>query len=461
MPRPRSPLKSLAATLDRSDALVALFDEQRQLVYASAACAKWLGVSEDELTGRVAIYSSEPQNDPLDAAVAKISPPADAFQGTASEARIVGSDQRAARFVPLAVEGNRWAVLLVADHALAAASDRPRSALSDWHAALAQVRAQLPSGLQSEYLAGDHLLVRRLRDQVQVAAKAKTRTVVVGPRGSGAAEIAAVIHVVGGGRGDGLIPIHCPLQDAETLQAAIRAVSRKVSRGDRPPAILLRDVHLLPAPAQQELLGFLQLPGFDVRLLATSRMPLAALVRKEKFSAELAALLATLELRVPPLTDRPEDIPLLAQLFLERCNLQRASPFRGFVPEAIEQLVAYNWPENVEELAHTITQACERSSGPWIIASDLTERLRANWQDLALPRRVAEPINLDAELAEAEKNLLSQALASAKGNKSEAARLLSISRPRLLRRLVQLGLVSTQEVIDFQPLDDKPSQEAS
>jgi DNA-binding NtrC family response regulator len=462
MSRPRSPLKSLAATLDRSDALVALFDDQRQLVYASEACARWLGVRAGDLTGRIAIYSTEPQSDPLDAAVARISPPADAFQGTAGEGSITGpSDQRLARFMPLALESSRWAVLLIAEGVPAAAPDRARSASSDWHAALAQMRAQLPNGLQSEYLAGDHPLMRRLREQVQVAAKSKARTVIVGPRGSGAAEIAAVIHVVGGGRNDGLIPLHCPLQDAETLQAAIRAVSRKASRGDRPPAILLRDVHLLPPPAQQELLGFLQLPGFDVRLVATSRVSLAALAKKGKFFTELAALLGTLELRIPSLAGRPEDIPLVAQLFLERFNSRNGSPFRGFVPEAIEQLVAYDWPENVEELGKTILQTCERSSGPWIIASDLTERLRGNWQDLALPRRASEPINLDAELAEAEKNLLSRALAQAKGNKSEAARLLSVSRPRLLRRLVQLGLVATPDVIDFQPLDDGSSQEAS
>jgi len=326
MPRPRSPLKSLADVLERVEALVALFDEQRQLVYASDACARWLGANADDLTGRTAIYSSEPQNDPLDAAVARISPPADVFHGTASEGRIVGvSDQRLARFVPLAMEGSRWAGLLIAEDASAAALDRPPSALSDWHSALAQARAQLPSGLQSEHLAGDHALMRRLREQVQVAAKSKVRTVIVGPRGSGTAEIAAVIHVIGGGRNDGLIPLHCPLQDAETLQAAIRAVSRKASRGDRPPGILLRDVHLLPSPAQQELLGFLQLPGFDVRLLATSRISLAPLAKKERFSAELAALLGTLELRVPPLADRPEDIPLLAQLFLERFNSQQGA----------------------------------------------------------------------------------------------------------------------------------------
>lgn len=462
MARSRSPLKSLAATLDRSDAIVALFDEQRRLVYATAACGAWLGIAAEELPGRLAVYSSEPQADPLDAAVARISPPPDAFTGTLSNTLISSAaSQRRARFLPLPVGEGRCAVLLVAESELTDDdSAAPRSATSDWHAALAQVRAKLPAGLQSEYLAGDHPLMRRLREQSQVAAKSKSRTVIIGPRGSGAAEIAAAIHVLGGGRSEGLVPLYCPLQDAETLQAAIRAVSRKGGR-ERAPAILLRDVHLLPQAAQQELLGFLQLPGFDVRILSTSRVALAAHAKKERFSAELAALLTTLELRVPPLADRAEDIPLLAQLFLERFNLKGGSSFRGFVPEVIELLVAYQWPENVEELGRMVTEVCERSAGPWIVASDLSQRLRGNWQDLAHPRRELESVDLDAFLAAAEKDLLSRVLIQAKGNKSEAARLVGISRPRLLRRLVQLGLISTQDVIDFEPLEDKPSQEAS
>src|SRR4051812_35917411 len=112
MPRPRSPLKSLAATLDRSGALVALLDDRRQLVYASAACGAWLGVDCEELVGRTAVYSSEPQADSLDAALARLAPPPDAFTGQASETVLAsanGVERRQARFVPLPLEGGRYA----------------------------------------------------------------------------------------------------------------------------------------------------------------------------------------------------------------------------------------------------------------------------------------------------------------------------------------------------------------
>jgi len=464
MVRSRSPLKSLATTLDRSDALVALLDDKRRLIYASAAVGRWLGVDEQQLLGRTANYSSEPQRDPFDAALARLAPPPEAFKGEAVETMLpaVGEGQALrARFLPVSQEGGKFAVLVVAREDSIAETTSPRGLSADWHAALAKLRAQLPASLQNDYLAGEHPLLRRLREQVELAAKSKARIVVVGPRGSGTQEIATLVHTVGGGRNDGLATLRGPLQDAETLQAAIRVLSRQrgKSPGERGPAILLTDVHLLPPAAQQELLGFLQLPGFDLRIIATSRAPLAALAKKEKFLPELATLLSTLELRVSPLRERAEDVPLLAQLFVERFNAQGGRQFRGLVPEAIEQLVAYDWPENVDELGTMILETCERAAGPWIIASDLPERLRANWQDLARPKRGDETIDLDAFLAEVEKELMTRALAQAKGNKSEAARLLGVSRPRLLRRLLQLKLVK-EEAIDFQPLDE-PSQEAS
>jgi transcriptional regulator with PAS, ATPase and Fis domain len=462
MPRSRSPLRSLAALLDQSPALVALLDHKRRLIYASVACGQWLGVEEQQLLGRTANYSSEPQRDPLDAALARLAPPPEAFAGKSSEAVLPAVGQirsLRARFLPLPLDDNMFAVLVVARDDISEASG---GLPTDWHAALARLRAQQPTTLQTERLAGEHPLMRRLRDQVQLASRSQARVVVVGPRGSGTLEIATLVHSLGGGRAEALAPLRGSLQDAETLQAAIRALSRQRGKqpGERAPAILLTDVHLLPDAAQQELLGFLQLPGFELRIIATSRAPLAALAKKGKFSPELATLLATLELRVPPLKERAEDVPLLAQLFVERFNAQGGSQFRGLVPEAIEQLVAYDWPENIDELATMIADTCERAAGPWIVASDLPERLGANWQELARPRPINETIDLDAFLAEVEKELMTRALARAKGNKSEAARLLGVSRPRLLRRLVQLKLVARDDAIDFRPLDE-PSQEAS
>ncbi len=459
MPRPRSPLNSLAAILEGSQSLVALFDAERRLVFANGLLATWLNTPLDSLWGCRARFTTEVQENPLETALSRIAPPPEAFDGKSCRttlACLTDSQPWYANYVPLPLpDGN--AVLMVA-------TSHPHALLAtelgdDWHAALAAIRNRLPVNLQSEYLSGSSPAMRRLREQVQLAATSKARVNIVAPQGGGGTEIAAAIFGLSGGRHQGLVPLDCAVQDAETIQAAIRSVSQSRS-GTSFPALLLRNAATLPAAAQQELLGFVQLPGFEIRLLSTSRISLARAVARGKLLPALAAQLTTLEFRAPPLAARPEDIPLLAQQFVERFNVSGKQQFRGFTPEAVESLVAYNWPENVDELRTCVAAACERAKAPWIVVTDLPERLRSNWQSLAHPARELAPIDLDTYLADVEKQRIEQAFAQAKGNKSETARLLGVSRPRLLRRMVQLGLIAKEEeAIDFQPLPN--GEEAS
>jgi transcriptional regulator with AAA-type ATPase domain len=466
MARARSPLKSLAAALEGSRAIVALFDAERRLLYANGPCAALLQADMESLVGREALYTSEPLADPLDAAVAKLAPPPQVFAGEAlettwSDGNALGDSPRhwRVRFLPLPTTAADFAVLVVAEpHDSADDMVEPSASRDDWHAALLKVRSLLPSSLRSEFLLGDSPAMQRVRAQVEMAASAKANTVVVGPRGTGVEAIARTILGRSGNGQHGVVSLQCSIQDAESLEAALRSLlRRKDSQSERLPAILLRDVGRLSAEAQQELLGFVQLPGFAVRIVATSRVSLTRLIKKGGFSAPLAALLGTLEIPVPPLQERPNDVPLLVQWFVERFNAQGKHQISGLVPEAMEQMVAYTWPGNVQEVEEVVTTACERSPGPWLLPGDFSERVRSAWLDLAHLPRMVESIQLDQYLADIEKELLSRALQQTKGNKSEASRLLGISRPRLLRRLVQLGLATreeTAEAIDFQPIDD-------
>src|SRR5688572_22265640 len=113
MSRPRSPLKSLAAILDGGEALVALFDDDRRLVYANQRVGEWLGVETETLLGRVALFTSEPQSDPLDYALARIAPPPEAFAGLAGRTTLASASPRYAKFLPLAIAGGH-AVLMIA-----------------------------------------------------------------------------------------------------------------------------------------------------------------------------------------------------------------------------------------------------------------------------------------------------------------------------------------------------------
>jgi DNA-binding NtrC family response regulator len=178
----------------------------------------------------------------------------------------------------------------------------------------------------------------------------------------------------------------------------------------------------------------------NLRTLATARVPLAQLVADNRFRQDLACLLSTLVIELPPLAEHPQDIPLLAQWFLEAGNVAAEKQLTGFVPEATEQLRDYPWPRNADELAQVVRQACAAATGPRVPAAALPERIWLATAAAALPPREEESLVLDEFLAEIEKELLQRALARAKGNKTRAARLLGLPRARLLRRLEQLGL---------------------
>jgi DNA-binding NtrC family response regulator len=151
-------------------------------------------------------------------------------------------------------------------------------------------------------------------------------------------------------------------------------------------------------------------------------------------------MLSTVEVELPPLAQRREDLPLLAQMFLEEINAKGARQLGGFTPACFDALDAYPWPGNLDELAEVIAEAHRQAAGLMMDVNDLPEKLHWVAQAAAHPRRVEETIVLDEYMARIERELIRRALARSKGNKARAARLLGMTRPRLYRRMVQLGL---------------------
>jgi DNA-binding NtrC family response regulator len=173
--------------------------------------------------------------------------------------------------------------------------------------------------------------------------------------------------------------------------------------------------------------------------MATARTPLVELVRRGEFRADLASLLGTVVIELPPLAERRDDIPLLAQAFLEELNARGGKQVSGFLPEALDRLDAHPWPGNLDELARVVAEAHGRCETPYIGPADLPQRLHLAADAAAHPRRKEEPIVLGQLLAEIEREVIERALKRSKGNKAKAARLLGMTRPRLYRRMIQLG----------------------
>ncbi|HEX6068251.1 MAG TPA: sigma-54 dependent transcriptional regulator [Longimicrobiaceae bacterium] len=168
----------------------------------------------------------------------------------------------------------------------------------------------------------------------------------------------------------------------------------------------------------------------DVRVLSATNVAISTEVAEGRFREDLLYRLNTVEIRLPPLRERREDIPSLANFFLRRQAAQYRKPITGFAPEAMKALLAYEWPGNIRELEHTVERAVLLASGELVEAGDLN--LRTHHEE-------AQPLE-EMELEEVERVLIQKALRRHDGNVTQAAEALGLSRSALYRRLQRYGL---------------------
>ena len=204
--------------------------------------------------------------------------------------------------------------------------------------------------------------------------------------------------------------------------------------------LFLDEIGNLDLPQQSRLLTALQnreiarvggneLIKFDIRLISASNADLNAMVDQKSFRQDLLYRINTIEIEVPSLRDRAEDIPLLAQHFLQIYRKKYRKPGIKLHSEVIKGLQAYDWPGNIRELQHTIERA--------IILSEQTNLTLADF-NLSREQDVGNDVNLD--LKEMEKTLILKALEKNRGNITHAAKDLGIDRLALYRRLEKYGL---------------------
>jgi DNA-binding NtrC family response regulator len=307
---------------------------------------------------------------------------------------------------------------------------------------LREFRRRIGRRYELDRLVGDSPAMQRVRAQVAAASRSRANTVIVGPPGSGREHVARIIYL--SGRGDPpapLAPVDCALADGEIVQSTVVALVQRglEKRSPEPGTLLLLNADQLPADAQAELAGFFDIPDFHLSTLATTRRPLWE-YPQERFRRDLALRLSTVVIELPSLTERREDVPLLAQLFLEEANAESERQFTGFSEDALDALAGYAWPRNLDELADVVRGARAKAQGPRIAVEDLPETIRLAADAAAHPPREIEKIVLDEFLEEIERELIERALRQAKGNKTQAAELLGVSRARLHRRCEQWGL---------------------
>ncbi|MEX1044965.1 MAG: sigma 54-interacting transcriptional regulator, partial [Chthoniobacterales bacterium] len=168
----------------------------------------------------------------------------------------------------------------------------------------------------------------------------------------------------------------------------------------------------------------------DVRLLAATNRDLGKMVAEGKFREDLFFRLNVVQLHLPPLRERRDDVALLAVHFLRESAKENDKPHRELTSEAMKALLGYDWPGNVRELRAAIEHGVVMASGPKITLRDLPAAVRAAASPGA-PPRAALPFNL----GETKLSLIRRALAECRGNRTLAAEKLGISRRTLHRKL--------------------------
>ena len=205
--------------------------------------------------------------------------------------------------------------------------------------------------------------------------------------------------------------------------------------GDVPPSIQVKLLRILQE-REFERLGSNKTKHIDVRVLAATNVDLRAALENGTFREDLFYRLNVLPIDIPPLRDRKEDIAFLADHFVKKLAKDLGSPVRSISEAAIHKLQDYYWPGNVRELENVMERSMVLSSNATLeqddIKLDLQPRSRAQQLDNFLP----EGMTLDSY----EQSIIREALKRANGNKSQAARLLGLTRNALRYRLSQMGM---------------------
>jgi DNA-binding NtrC family response regulator len=302
-------------------------------------------------------------------------------------------------------------------------------------------------------LIGRSRAIVRLRAELRLVAESDARVVLLcGETGTGKEVVARTLHASGPRRARPFVPVNCSAVPLALLEDAFFGHESGAFTGARERraglvesaaggTLLLDEVGELDPGAQAKLLRLLEsggvrrLGGTEERVVdvAATNRDLAAAARAGGFRRDLYYRLNTVQLDLPPLRERREDVALLAEHFLRELAARSRKPFTGFTAEALRRLEAYAWPGNVRELRGAIERAVLLHAGPQVTA-DLLELDDGPGAERDAPtppplsraddRSRADDLRFDA----AERRTLARALESALGNQTQAARLLGVSR---------------------------------
>ncbi|MRR17602.1 MAG: sigma-54-dependent Fis family transcriptional regulator [Deltaproteobacteria bacterium] len=304
----------------------------------------------------------------------------------------------------------------------------------------------------------------KLLEIVEQVAPTQATILITGESGTGKEVIANAIHLNSNRRQASFVKINCAALTETLLESELFGHEKGAFTGaDRRRegkfvqadggSIFLDEVSEMSPAMQVKLLRVLQereltrvggsdVVQVDVRVIAASNKDLKREIQQSRFREDLFYRLNVVALTVPPLRERTEDIPLMAQHFLRVFAEKNAKSISGFTPQAMQKLMHYTWPGNVRELMNAVERAVVLSRTDTVDADELVFPMAdqcpaSDASAVSAHPAAGPPQNLPLE--EVEKRSILEALAQAGGNKSEAARRLGITRKTLRTKLSKYG----------------------
>ena len=316
------------------------------------------------------------------------------------------------------------------------------------------LKAQLDRSFGLNRILGRSAEIERVLDRVRQVADSKASVLLEGESGTGKELVARALHGLSSRKGGPVVAVHCAALSPQLLESELfghekgsftGATERRIGRFEQAQGgtIFLDEIGEIDATTQVKLLRVLgertlervggnRLINVDVRLIAATHRSLDRLVQEGKFREDLYFRIRVVQIQIPPLRDRPEDIPILAESFRKEYSLENGKGDLSFAPSSIKLFMNYRWPGNVRELRTAVEHGVVLAKGKTIEPDDLPNSVRRGSE--GIQSRV-EPSSL--RLDQIQKSLIDAAMDKTGKNISKAAQALGISRRTLHRKLAQ------------------------
>lgn len=432
MPHPKPPAddpprrERWAALFEQSDTPIFVLYRSRRIRYVNAAWESLTKVRAADAIGRACVRSG--RIDPIFRALA---PPSEARSGAIVRVRRAAPLAKGGppwwdlTFLPLAtgdtVNGYIGTVRIVQPVAPIPPRKMP--------AVVGAARENQAARFSFDLFAGESAESRRIGEQLRLAANALVPVWIVGEPGSGKETLARVVHHNSPAREKSFVACDCRGLQPYLIDSILFGIGGLATAG-RVGTLLLKSPEALPRDAQQRIVDWLHIAPMPPRIICASNRSVVDAVRSGRLLSEFHSEFSTLQLELPPLRNRKDELSRI----VERMGFQTSA-------ESAAILQAYAWPGNLHELHETLAEAAARAGEGPIAPAHLPRYLRDRAMIAANPAAPKDrALNLDDILAAVEKRMIETALRRAKGNQTAAAALLGVVRARLGRRIEALKI---------------------